>query len=294
MFRNCLICTDFSDGLSRFIDFIPDLAANGLTKIVVLHSVPLWTEGNVPRVDQEKIDAAQARLSQALESVPEGVEVHIEVPSGRPSETIPNIAQQYQSEVILTGTPIRSLLEEKIFGSTSLELAKSTATPILTLRPQLISTYTRDELALRCRNLWRYLLIPYNDGNSAKYLVERLKDYARDRPDNSLQQCLLLWAIEETSGRRGVPTEYRVEEAEKRLAEVKADLEDSLKLQVKTQVCLGSPLMQILETAVTEDISAIATAYVTRGALLDWTVSSFADEILRSSWFPVLFFSPKQ
>ncbi|MEC4806220.1 MAG: universal stress protein [Jaaginema sp. PMC 1079.18] len=294
MFRNCLICTDFSDGLYRFINFVPDLTASGVTKIVFLHSVPLWTEGNVPRVDQEKIDAAQARLSQALESVPEGVEVSIEVPSGKPSETIPRIAQEHNSDIILTGTPIRSLLEEKIFGSTSLALAKSTETPILTLRPQLISTYTRDELALRCRNLWRYLLIPYNDGNSAKYLVERLKECTGDRPDNSLQQCLLLWAIEETSSRRGVPTEYRVEEAEKRLAEVKADLENSLNLEVKTQVRVGNPLMQILETAVMEDISAIATSYVTRGALLDWTISSFADEILRSSWFPVLFFSPKQ
>lgn len=294
MFRSCLICTDFSDGLYRFVDFVPDLAANGLTKIVFLHSVPLWTEGNVPRIDTDKIEAAKARLSQALANVPATVEVEIEVPSGRAAETIPNLAKQYQSEVVLTGTPIRSLLQEKIFGSTSLELAKSTATPVMILRPQLISTYTCDELKLRCRNLWRYLLVPYNDGNSAKYLIERIKDYASDRPENSFDQCLLLWAIEETSSRRGVPMEYRIEEANKRLAEVKADLEESLKLQVNTKVSIGNPLMEILETAVTEDISAIATSYVTRGALLDWTAPSFADEILRNSWFPVLFFSPKQ
>jgi nucleotide-binding universal stress UspA family protein len=294
MFRSCLICTDFSDGLYRLVDFIPHLAANGLNKIVFLHSVPVWEEGKVPRIDTEKIEAAKVKLSKALESVPEGIEVHIEVPSGRPTETIPQAAKKFQCEAILTGTPIRSLLQEKIFGSTSLELAKSTATPIMILRPQLISTYTCEELNLRCRNLWRYLLVPYNDGNSAKYLIDRIKDYARDRPDNSLQKCLLLWAIEETSSRRGVPIKYRVEEAQKRLAQVKADLETTLNLEVATKVSLGNPLMEILETAVTEDISAIATSYVTRGALLDWTVPSFADEILRNSWFPVLFFSPKQ
>jgi len=291
MFQRCSICTDLSDGLHRLVHFVPSLARTGLRQLVFLHSVPVWQEGKVARVDEEKIKAAKQQLSAALESVPEGMEVHIEVPSGRPAETIPKVLSKYQSDIILTGTPIRSLLQEKIFGSSSLELAKSTATPILMLRPQLISTYTCEELELRCQHLWRYLLIPYNDGGSARYLVEQVKAYARDRPEGSLQKCMLLWAIDE-GGRKEVPIEYRLEEAREKLEAVKADLE-TLGLDVNVEVRQGNPLLEILQTALEFDISAIATAYVTRGKLRDWTAPSFANEVLRRSWFPVLFFSPK-
>ncbi|NEO51139.1 MAG: universal stress protein, partial [Moorea sp. SIO4A3] len=34
MFQHCLICTDFSDGLYRLVEFVPSLAAGGLKKII--------------------------------------------------------------------------------------------------------------------------------------------------------------------------------------------------------------------------------------------------------------------
>jgi len=102
---------------------------------------------------------------------------------------------------------------------------------------------------------------------------------------------MLLWAIDE-GGRKEVPIEYRLEEAREKLEAVKADLE-TLGLDVNVEVRQGNPLLEILQTALEFDISAIATAYVTRGKLRDWTAPSFANEVLRRSWFPVLFFSPK-
>ncbi|MBE9119084.1 universal stress protein [Lusitaniella coriacea LEGE 07157] len=292
MFQRCLICTDFSDGLYRLTDFVANLAAGGVRQVVFLHCVPIWDEGEVPRIDQEKIDTAKERFSNALKDVPEGIEVCVEVPSGRPTDAIPEVLKKYDSDVVLTGMPIRSLLQEKIFGSTSLALAKCTSTPIMMLRPQLVSTYTREELALRCEHLWRYLLIPYNDGSSARYLLEQFKEYVQKRPDNSLKQCMLLWVIDEAR-RKEIPSEYRVKEAQKKLESVKSELE-GLGLEVNAEVREGNPFMEIIDVAVEYDISAIATSYVTKGKLLDWTAPSFANEVLRRSWFPVLFFSPKQ
>jgi len=112
MFKRCLICTDFTDGLDRFASFVPSLSASGVNYLVFLHSVPYWEEGEIPHVDEEKVEAAKKRLQVALENVPDGIEVKVEVPSGRPSDTIPRI--------VLAGTPIRSFLQEKVFGSTSL------------------------------------------------------------------------------------------------------------------------------------------------------------------------------
>lgn len=292
MFQSCLICTDFTDGLYRFVDCVPNLAKCGLKKIVFFHSVPLWEEGEVPRVDEEKIKQAKQRLQKALDNVPDGVEVRVEVLSGKPLDTIPRVLKNHPVDVIMTGTPIRSLLQEKFFGSTSTGLAKLTPQPLNIIRPELITTYTLEELDLRCRHFWRYLLIPYNDSKTARYLIEEIKKYAKDRPENSLQQCMLMSVIDDC-GRKSVLAEQRVKEAETKIASVKEELE-ALNIEVNTLVKVGDPLQEITTAALDYDISAIAIATDYRNSLLQWTVRSFANDVMRSSWFPVLLFSPKK
>lgn len=289
MFQRCLICTDFSDSLNRLVDFVPSLAICGIKQIVFFHSVPPSEERAVPRADEEKIEQAQARLSEALKDAPEGVEVKVEVPSGRPLETIPRILEANQTDVILLGTPIRSLLQEKIFGSTSMGLLKSTQIPLMSLRPQLISTYTREELDLRCQHLWRNLLIPYNDSKAAHYLIEQIKRYAQNRPEKSLEQCRLCWAVEEGGRRKEILADSRLQEAREKLESVKAELE-KLDLQVELEVRRGNPFMEIVDVALSFDISAIAIGADPQGTLLNLTIPSFAKDLLRRSWYPVLCF----
>ena len=292
MFQSCLICTDFTDGLHRFIDCVPNLAQSGLNKIVFFHSVPLWEEGEVPRIDEEKVERAKQRLQKALDSAPDGVDVQVEVLSGKPLDTIPRVLKKHPVDVIMTGTPIKSLLKEKFFGSTSTGLAKLTAQPLNIIRPELITTYTLEELDLRCRHLWRYLLIPYNDSKTAKYLIEEVKKFAKERPENSLKQIMLMSVVDDL-GRKSVLAEQRVAEAEKSLEEVKQELE-ALGLEVNTLVKVGNPLQEITAAALNFDISAIAIATDYKNSLLQLTVRSFANDMLRSSWFPVLLFSPKK
>jgi nucleotide-binding universal stress UspA family protein len=292
MFQSCLICTDFTDGLHRLIDCVPNLAQSGLNKIVFFHSVPLWEEGEVPRVDEEKIQQSKQRLEKALDNVPDNVEVIVEVLSGKPLDTIPRVLKKHPVDVIMTGTPIRSLLEEKFFGSTSTGLAKLTSQPLNIIRPELITTYTLEELDLRCRHLWRYLLIPYNDSKTARYLIEEIKKYAQDRPENSLKQCMLMSVVDDC-GRKSVLAEQRVKESKTQLASVKEELE-ALDIEVNTLVKVGNPLHEITTAALDYDISAIAIATDYRNSLLQWTVRSFANDLMRSSWFPTLLFSPKK
>lgn len=292
MFQSCLICTDFTDGLYRFVDCVPSLAQCGLKKIVFFHSVPLWEEGEVPRIDEEKVEQAEQRLQKALAHKTSGVEVLVEVLSGKPLDTIPRVLKKHPVDVIMTGAPIKSLLEEKFFGSTSAGLAKITDRPLNIIRPELITTYTREELALRCQHLWRYLLIPYNDTETARYLIEEIKKYASDRPKDSLKQCMLMTAIDDC-GRKSLLAQERAQEAETKLQSVKSELE-ALGLEVNTLVKTGNPLEEIATAALDFDISAIAIATDYRNSLLQWTVRSFANDLMRTSWFPVLLFSPKK
>ena len=292
MFRNCLICTDFTDGLHRLVNFVPDLAKGGLQQVVFFHSVPLWEEGDVPRIDEDKVQAARESLSVALANATADLDVKVEILSGKPTDTIPRILKKYPIEVILTGTPIRSLLKEKFLGSTSVALARQTEQPLTIIRPQLITTYTKEELSLRCQHLWRYLLIPYNGSKAARYLIEQIKKYAVNRPENSLQTCLLIWVVDDP-GRRAILRESHLQEAKEKLESTKAELEQ-LGLEINTEVREGNPLQEILSAALTYDISAIAIGDDYRNQLLEWTAPSFASDLLCRSWFPLLLFSPKK
>ena len=293
MFQSCLICTDFTDGLYRLTDCIPNLAQSGLKKIVFFHSVPLWEEGEVPRIDEEKAQQAQERLQKALNDVPDGVDVEIEIISGKPLDTIPRALKKHQIDVIIMGSPIKTLAQEKVFGSTSAGLAKITSQPLNIIRPELITTYTREELALRCQHLWRYLLIPYNDSKTARYLIEEIKKFAQDRPPNSLQRCMLMTVVDDSGRRASLAADQKVEDAEKTLSQVKAELE-ALDIEVNTLVRRGNPLKEIAMAALDFDISAIAIANDYKNSILQWTVRCFANDVMRSSWFPVLLFSPKK
>lgn len=290
MFQNCLICTDFNDGLQRLVNFIPDLAQGGFKRIIFLHTVSVWEDERVASVDEKRVIEAEKYFASILKDIPDGVEVKTEVTTVRYLDTIVELVKTYAIDVIFLGTPVRSSLEAKFLGSHTLELSKTTKIPLMILRPQLISTYTNEELSLRCQHLFRYLLIPYDDSPASKYLVQQVKEYALNRPENAFQECLLIWVVDD-GGRNVELTQYRLEEAQRKLNGVKQELE-KFSILVDTQVCQGNPIHEILKLAVDLDVSAIATSNY-RGNFLEWTVSSTAENLLERSWFPMLFFSAK-
>lgn len=287
MFTQILICTDFSDGLHRLAHFVPSLEKAGVKQIVFLHTVPFSDKGVIVRVDSDKIEQAQTRLAEAIGESPAGVEVKIEVQSGKPVDTILKVARTYQSQLIIVGSQSRSSITEKFVGSTMADLSRQTKIPLLVLRPQLIAAYTNEELALRCQYLFRSLLIPYNQSQVADNLIDQIKQLAQ-KPGEHLQKCKLCWVLE-SSGRRDAPVKVSPQQAQETLSTIKADLE-KLNLQVDTEVREGSSVATILDIAVMEDITAVAISSGTIGKLQEWLVSSFAAEILRQSWYPVLFF----
>jgi nucleotide-binding universal stress UspA family protein len=291
MFQRLLFCTDFSDGVHRLTHFVPSFVSAGIEQVIFLHTVPL-DGGNIPRVDQVKVDQARQRLEAALQAVPPEIDVRVEVESGRPSEAIVRVAKHYQVDLIVLGMPTRSTLGEKLFGSTTLAVCQRSTVPLMVLRPQLISTYTSEELDLRCRHLFRCLLIPYDGTDSARYLVSEIKKHAQDRPDGSLQHCHLCWVVEDV-GRRGVPSEYYVEPAQKALIAVKAELE-TLHLSVDAEVRQGEPIVEVLDVAQMVDVSAIATTSSSLGKFQELSIPSFTRELLNRSWHPVIYFPPQR
>ena len=293
MFQRALICTDLEDGLHRLVDFVPSLAQSGLTQITFLHTTPLLTDREIPRADPEKVKTANEYLSKALNHCPEGIDVQIDVQSGRPVDHILKSLKTHQPDILILGTESRSQLTEKLFGSTMVELCKRLTIPVMILRPQLISTYTVEELKLRCQNLFRYFLIPYDDSKSAKFLVQQIKEKAGSRPEHSLQETLLIWVVDKVT-RRSLKdvTQYQLQEAEQKLATVKTDLATE-GLTVHTLVKQGDGIVEILAAGMDYDISCITISSNSFGKLAAWSSPSFAGQLLRQSWHPVIYFPIK-
>ncbi|MBD0334165.1 MAG: universal stress protein [Cyanobacteria bacterium Co-bin13] len=288
MFQRALICTDFSDGVYRLAQFVPSLAAGGFRQLVFFHNLSVATEREIPRSNPEQIEAKRKQLTDLLREVPEGVEVKVEVQVGRASDNILRLAKATKSDVIILGTPTRTLLEEKLFGSTTMQMAERTEVPLLILRPQLISTYTTEELDLRCRHLFRYLLVPYEGSPGADYLLNQIKQQVQTNPNSVLERIRFLWVIDE-SVRRELRGDQPKQAAQTKLEQVQKDLA-ALDLVVNTSVVEGDPLKEILAAAEVHDIGAIATCSRNLGGVIKWSVPSLTRELVRRSWHPLLFY----
>jgi nucleotide-binding universal stress UspA family protein len=285
MFKCALVCTDFEDSLQRLIKFVPDLVQSGLEKVIFFHNVSLITEREIPKVNDEAIALAKHRLAEASKTaLPEGKSVVIHVRSGRVIDNIAKAVRCYDADVLLLGTPTRSLLTEKIFGSTTTGIANQLDIPLVILRPQLVSTYREKELSLRCQTLFTHLLVPYDGSNSAKHLVSQVK--AAAAINGYPKQCTLCWVIDEC-----IRIELRESEEQvwKLLHEVKKNLESS-GIEVFTEIRKGDPQSEILKSAEINDISAISICSGKSKGILKWSVPSFTSTLLRSSWHPIIHF----
>ncbi|WP_071517610.1 universal stress protein [Geitlerinema sp. PCC 9228] len=290
MFQSCLICTDFEDGLHRLTKFVPSLAACGFNRIVFMHSVPLRTKTMIPKPDEKRMDEARERLQVDRENIPEGVEVRSEVVSGEPVDCILKVAADHGSQLLMVGASNRSMLAESLFGSTTVELSDRVEIPILTVPEALVSALTDEELDLRCRHLYRHLLLPYNDSAASQQLTKYLQQHLRDRGLGGCQTCLLSWVIE-TGGPIALD-EYQKsqqEAAREKIDQVKEELA-SLGLQVTTDVRLGKSVVDLLELARMSNICAIAISSDKLGKYWRFALPSVAAEVLRRSFQPVLFF----
>ena len=286
MFKRVLICTDFTDSLQRLASFVPDLAKGGMEHIVFFHNVPLMTSREIPCVDEEKASEAKEVLSVAKSNVPEGTTVEIEIASGRASENIVRAVKKYSPDIVFSGMPTRSALNEKLFGSTTLDIADKIDVPILIMRPQLISTYREAELSQRCQHLFEYLLLPYDDSASAKKLISHIKEKMQADPTGALERCLLCWVVD-SGGRLASSDPAKVAQA--KLDKVKAELE-GMGTEIDTEVRVGPPLEELLKAGEVHDISAIAVCSGKSSGLLKLTVPSFTTTVLRASWHPIIHF----
>jgi nucleotide-binding universal stress UspA family protein len=291
MIRRLLISTSLADSLHRFAYCLPSFVDAGFQSVTVLHCIPLRVDHGIPHTDDVKVSAARDRLNASVADSPANLSIEIRVETGSPCDRIAAVAHEVRADLVIVGTAHRTLLDEKLFGSTTAKLAQNLHCPLLIVRPQLIAAYTLEELRLRARHLLQSLLIPFDGSTSSQGLIHYLEEVIKSQPHPLLESCFLCWVAEKVS-RRGatlqsthLPNETLLNTAQKRLT--------NQGVTVKTLLREGNPLTELETIASEENISAIAMASEHFGKFWEWSVPSLAGELLRRSWHPIFYLPTK-
>jgi nucleotide-binding universal stress UspA family protein len=152
-FRRLLCAVDFSDGSLSAVKFALSLARESGACLTLLHVLEWpWHEPPPPRFDELPVAQAMAlaefrRYSEEsalkrLESlVPDSDSVSrvtTRLRSGKAYVQILELAAEDHSDIIIMGVQGRNDLDVALFGSTTNQVVRRAACPVLTLRPTTI------------------------------------------------------------------------------------------------------------------------------------------------------------
>jgi len=290
MFKNLLIPTDLHDGLPKLTGYLGALAAAGIEKIVFLHACPIDDDGDKPRLREDKLNRARNLLKIDSAKVPANIKVEVITDHRRPADAILETVEKFQIDLVLVSRPIRNLLDEKLFGSTTIGVLQRIKIPVMILRPQLLWVMTTAELNLRCQQLFRNLLIPYDHSPSAQHLIQQIRQGVQRQTSPSIASITLCWIISDAG-----QGELAVSEQQPRAAKILAELKHeftSYGLTVETEIRVGNPIVEAQLAAHDRDIHAIAVSSASVGKIWELSIPSFAGDIIRRCVFPVIYFPP--
>jgi nucleotide-binding universal stress UspA family protein len=286
MFQRLLICTDLNDGLQRFVQCADAFAAAGVTQLSVLYIRPIEATVGVPKLDASEVETITQKI-RGVTPTQTALQVDVVVKMGTVVDAILQTVAEQRSDLVVLGTASKNPLSESLFGSTTRALAQKTNVPLVIFRPPIITVMTLEELKLRSQHLCRNLLLPYDGSEASVYLVDQIQQGTKVGGE-TVEECTLCFVQGENSKFvSDNPEAMQIIEA--KLAPAEAKLSQA-GIRLARVIRSGNAAAQILAAAQEADVSAIAIASNSLGKLVEWTTPSLTGELLRRSWYPVLFF----
>ena len=142
-FKRILCPIDFSDTSTHALAFALSLAKEADARLTVAHvieapAVPY--AGPYPRFDgaerhEQSVRAAVAQIERALPAAGEhGCEIEQAIATGKAYREILRIAEEQEADLIVMGVQGRGALDLMIFGSTTQQVVRAAACPVLSIR----------------------------------------------------------------------------------------------------------------------------------------------------------------
>jgi nucleotide-binding universal stress UspA family protein len=289
-FRKIVVATDFSEAAAAGVGWAVEIARAHGAHLTLVHAIDLAP----PRPDYLPAEGGYgARLQEAarerLEAAAAGIDasgieqVHTRLLAGQPVESILEVVDEIQAELVVLGTRGLSGLKHLLLGSTAARVVQHARCPVLTAHgghgaPRQIST----------------ILVPTDFDGNAMLAAEAARDLLRPRLGEGAR-LVLLHAYH-------LPVEYTaygtvpispafLEEARMR---AQADLEEqaarvrSEGLEVETVAVAGYPVESILAAAEGQGADLIAMGTAGRTGAAHLFLGSTAERVVQRAPCPVL------
>jgi len=140
-FRNILCPVDFSTYSERALDFAVSLAARVDGTVTALHVVEalddeqeLYRPDDIAELRRRQCQAAQTALQDVIATHADAQRVKELIALGRPHREILRVAADQASDLIVIGVRGRGAIDITLFGSTTNQVVRRAACPVVTIR----------------------------------------------------------------------------------------------------------------------------------------------------------------
>lgn len=303
LFKKILVATDFSKPAEKLYDCIAGFKGLGLEEVHVLHVIPLhhlselpyFTVENFPEglditnPNADKVAPALVNTAEKLDSIKrylEGYKVKVttHITVGYPATEINNLARKEEVSLIVVGSRGRGYLREAFLGSTSSDLIRTSALPVLVEKYK--SLLKDEEPVLTCQDKFNRVLLPFDFSENAEEVLNKFKEMK-----DLIGEIILLTVLDkgETVQDLEIFERNYIGRLEAMTGEFKRE-----GFLVKTILKSGIPSQEILITSEEENVTMIAMATRGEGFIKGLLLGSTTEAVTRRSKRPVMVFPNKE
>jgi nucleotide-binding universal stress UspA family protein len=144
LFKRILCAIDFSEASLKGLEYALSLAQEADAALVLMHVIeglpepPDWQTSHGPAVAEYLRLSEQDALRRLRAAVPHDAsswcQPEIIVRAGKPYQAILAVAQEHDCHLIVMGVHGRNPLDRLFFGSTTTQVVRTAATPVLTVK----------------------------------------------------------------------------------------------------------------------------------------------------------------
>lgn len=286
MFRKILVCTDLSPASDALIRCVDDFKTLGMEEVVLAHVIYV---ANTPGLEEMLAEEARPELERQRKFLTEqGLKVVVEMPFGRPAQTLHDTAEKQDVSAILIGSHGKSLAKDLLLGSVVHRLLQLAEKPVLLLPITLLEGEGGEKKCdVLCGDLFRHPLFATDfsePAGRAFHYLEHIVAHAHPAE-------VTLYHVQD-QGRIQPHLAHRLDEFNRidleRFEGLEARLKEFGATKVHKEVEFGRPGPLIVEKIRKGGCSMLVIASQGRGYMAEAFLGRVANHVVHRSTIPVL------
>ena len=271
-----LMATDFSDPASRLEKCLKELQEIGASEVVLVHVIDIRNSGmntaNIMKYNQQRLERIKENIKEM------GFEVETKIPIGFAADEIVKLAEEEDVSLILIASRGEGVIKQLFLGSTAYDVIRKSTRPVLLEKIEEVD----GEARVCCMRKFNKILVPTDFSKEAAKVIEMIK-----KMHTPTREIILVSIIESSNDLEEL--EQRKQEAQKKLEEIKKDLDrEDISSRQSVRIGEGVASSNIIRIAKEEEAGIIIMPTTGRGSIKNIILGSTADRVARRSPIPVL------